>query len=64
MKREDFSMTFDAMNAVTGPYAKKIFVEVGCSRYCEHWCIKQSPASGMLNGYWVDFTIAHSRCFD
>lgn len=27
VKREDFSMTFDAMNAVTGPYAKKIFVE-------------------------------------
>ncbi len=25
--KKDFSMIFDAMNAVTGPYAKKIFVE-------------------------------------
>ena len=27
MSRPDFSMVFDGMHAVTGPYAKKIFVE-------------------------------------
>ena len=25
--KKDFSLIFDAMNAVTGPYAKNIFVE-------------------------------------
>jgi phosphoglucomutase len=35
VSREDFSMVFDAMNAVTGPYAKAIFVEeLGAHPFC------------------------------
>jgi phosphoglucomutase len=34
VSRPDFSMVFDAMNAVTGPYAKAIFVdELGAHPY-------------------------------
>ena len=29
LSRKDFTMVFDAMHAVTGPYAKRILVEVG-----------------------------------
>jgi phosphoglucomutase len=29
LARKDFSLVFDAMHAVTGPYAKRILVEVG-----------------------------------
>ena len=33
--KDDFSIVFDAMNAVTGPYAKKIFIEkMGLSKDC------------------------------
>lgn len=29
--RKDFSMVFDAMHAVTGPYAQRILVQVCCA---------------------------------
>ena len=33
--KDDFSIVFDAMNAVTGPYAKRIFIEkMGLSKNC------------------------------
>lgn len=29
LSRKDFKMVFDAMHAVTGPYAQRILVQVG-----------------------------------
>ena len=33
LHKPNFKFTFDAMHGVSGPYAKRIFVQVGCTTH-------------------------------
>ena len=47
LHKPDFTFTFDAMHGVSGPYARRIFVQVGhtCTIHCFHILGKRMSAN-------------------
>ena len=49
LSRPDFSFVFDGLHGVAGPYATRIFVQVGFSSFASQSCLSHSNCNTMCN---------------